>query len=153
MMMMVMTMMALVMMSSYTHTSVHTPLTLIFPEGLLRSPQTTPAQPPVERNEKSPLKTFNDHSRGTFEQQQQHRDVRDYGSSMSKSFDQQPTTDPHNYGSSSKSSFDDSSLPSLTPSRPHTSSCAKVQTSCHHDKHCNVNFFFLILSFARQVTE
>ena len=102
-------------------------LTLIFPEGLLRSPQTTPAQPPVERNEKSPLKTFNDHSRGSFEQQQ-HRDVLDYGSSMSKSFDQQPT-DPHNYGSSSKSSFDDSSLPSLAPSRPHTSSCAKVQTS------------------------
>ena len=114
---------------SYTNASIHTPLTLIFPEGLLRSPQTTPPQPPVERNEKSPLKTFNDYSRGTLEQQQHRGDVRDYGSSMSKSFDQQPTTDPHNYGSSSKSSFDDSSLPSLAPSRPHTSSCAKVQTS------------------------
>ena len=83
-----------------------------FLEGLLRSPQTgPPSQPPAEggdqhqRLRQAPLKTFDD------------------ASLPSESFEHR---DPHHWGSSSKSSFEDSSLPSLVPSRSHTSNCAKV---------------------------
>ena len=96
---------------------------LPFPEGLLRSPQTGPPHPPAPLAEdhhqgltRASLNTFDDATAESFEEQ--HNPRHHFGSS---------SNDPHHHcGSSSKSSFEDSSLPSLAPSRSHTSNCAKV---------------------------